>query len=144
MATYYGTNAGKVMAATVNTGAPGTPAQDTTGSSVRAFVETVAMTTQTTGDIIYVARLPKGSVFLYGLIDTDTTTSTATVSVGVTGATQKYRTAGAVTVTTQPGLLGVGAAWTQLTQDDDVFLTIGTASLPTSGNLTVTMVYAFN
>lgn len=145
MATYYGTNTGKIMGATVNTGASGTPAPGTAPATVRSYIETVAMTTQTTGDIIYVARLPKGSIFLYGVLQTDTSTGSATIALGISGSTAKYKAAAAFTATDTPTFFGKAAATgVALTQDDDILITIAAASLPSTGNLTIEFVYAYN
>lgn len=138
MTVYYGTEMNKIdsVVGTLDVGRG--------HGNVRCFAETVTFATQTTGDTIEVALLPKGAVFLYGVLNNDTSTSTATVSVGHTGSTVKYRAALAKTTTT-PEIFGVTAATnTAETADRTVFLTIGTASLPTSGTMVITMVYALD
>lgn len=138
MTVYYGTQMTKIDSVAA------TPAPGFVHGNVRCFAETVTFVTQTTGDTVEVGLLPKGTVFLYGVLNVDTSTSTATVSVGHTSSTVKYRAALAKT-TTVPEVFGVTAATnTAETADRTVFLTIGTASLPTSGSAVITLIYALD
>lgn len=113
--------------------------------TVRAFVETVTYATQTTSDTIAVARLPKGAVPLGFELTTSVSTSTATIALGITGSTAKYKAAAAFTTTDTPTRFGKAAALgTALTAEEEVIITIGTASLPASGTLRVVTYYAFD
>lgn len=100
--------------------------------------------TQTTSDTLVIGNLPVGATFAFGAITTSVSTSTATLAVGITGTTGKYRAAGAVTTTDVPQLFGLAsaAAGSPLTAEEQVFLTIGTASLPASGTLVVDIFYS--
>lgn len=138
MATSYGAQMTKVTTGAVNS--PGF-----VNGSLRVFSEQVTYATQTTGDTVYVARLPKGSVFLYGMLNTSVTLGTATLAIGITGATQKYLIARTLTVTGTPTAFGVNAAvGVAVTQDEDLYITIAETALPTSGKLDVDVYYSFN
>jgi hypothetical protein len=107
---------------------------------------TFTYNTQTTSDTLVVGNLPAGATFAFGAITTSASTSTATLAVGISGSTGKYKAAGAVTTTDQPQLFGlaavVGAADPALSAEEQVFVTIGTASLPGSGTLVVDLYYS--
>lgn len=138
MAVTYGTQSTKVLSV------PATPSPGFVDGTVRCFAETVTFATQTTGDTIVVARIPKGAVFLYGVLNNDTSTGSATVAIGITGTTGKYRAALAKT-TVVPEVYGVATTMsTADTLERTVFITIAAASLPTSGVLTNQMYYAHN
>jgi hypothetical protein len=118
------------------------------GGHVRVYREqiTLASGVGTTADTIVVAYPSKGEQFLFGVLTSTVTLGTSTVAIGVTGATGKYRAAAAFTAVDTPTLFGAGAAGLggagKLTGDEEVFLTIGTANLPTSGTLTVDLYFA--
>lgn len=138
MTVFYGEqntllNAGTVLAPGFSSG------------TVRCFVEEVTMAGQTTADTIVVAKLPKGAIPLFGiLINSATMGASATVAIGITGSTGKYRAAATKTSIT-PEVFGVTAGLGEpLTADEEVFVTIGAASLPGSGTFRVMMFYAFN
>lgn len=138
MTVFYGEqntllNAGTVLAPGFSSG------------TVRCFVEEVTMAGQTTSDTIVVAKLPKGAIPLFGiLINSATMGASATVAIGITGSTGKYRAAATKTSIT-PEVFGVTAGLGEpLTADEEVFVTIGAASLPGSGTFRVMMFYAFN
>ncbi|MDQ3096273.1 MAG: hypothetical protein M3Q82_10055 [Actinomycetota bacterium] len=139
MAIVYGSQSTKVLSTFA------TPAPGFVNGSVRVFAETLALASQATADTIYVGRLPKGAIFLYGIITTDTSLGTSTVAIGIAGATAKYKAAAAFTATETPTLFGdANAMNTTIAADEDVLLTVGTAALPAAGTLQVTLVYAFN
>ena len=106
---------------------------------LKRFRATVTYNTQTTSDIIHVARFPAGTVFAFGIANTSVSTSTATIAVGITGTTGKYLAAAAMTTANQPILFvsetAADEALTPYTAEEQVFITIGTASLPASGTL---------
>lgn len=109
---------------------------------VRWFNERVNLATQTTSDTIEVAKLPIGARVCYGVLTTDTSLGSATVAIGITGTTGKYRAAATFTATNTPTLFGVVAGQGEaLTAEEVVFITIATASLPSSGILRVMLFY---
>lgn len=150
MATTFGTQAAKVLGSTKSTPAPGF-----VHGSVRNFSEQVTYASQASGDIIVVGFIPKGAIFLYATIETDTTTSTATIalsSVTVNSAgtasvvsAGKYAAAAAYTTVDVPSILGkTAASGAALSADELIGAVVGTASLPASGNLKINIFYAFN
>jgi hypothetical protein len=127
----------------LNAGTP--PAPGFADGSVRVFCEEITLAGQATTDTIEVARLPKGAIPLYGVIETDTSLGTSTVAIGISGDTGKYRAAGTFTATDAPTLFGVAAAVGQsLAAEETVFISIGTAALPGAGTLRVMFFYAFD
>jgi hypothetical protein len=122
---------------------PTTPADgDVQGGRVRVLREKITLATQTTSDTIVLGILPKGATFLYGMLTTSVTLATATIAIGIAGTTGKYRAGAVFTATDTPTLFGDDAAMlTKLTSAETVFITIGVASLPGSGNLLVDLYY---
>lgn len=118
------------------------------GGHVRVYREQIVLASGvgTTADTIVVAYPSKGEQFLFGVLTSTVTLGTSTVAVGITGTTGKYRAAAAFTAVDTPALFGAGAAGLggigKLAGDEEVFLTIGTANLPTSGTLTVDLYFA--
>lgn len=115
------------------------------GGRVRLYRETITLATQTTSDTIVVAYPSKGESFLYGVLTSSVTLGTSTVAIGIAGTTGKYRTAATYTAVATPTLFGAANAMSsfdKLTADEEVFITIGTASLPASGTLVVDMYFA--
>lgn len=107
---------------------------------------TLSATAVTTSDTLYVANLPAGSTFAFGVITASVTMgASATLAIGTTGATGKYRAAAVFTAADTPTMFGVNtavAAASPLTAEEKVFITIGAASLPTSGTLIVDLYYS--
>src|ERR1035437_9078883 len=101
MTVFYGTTMSKLDSTT-----PSTPSPGQVHGSVRCFSESVNLATlyaigtaaPTTTDTIEIGFLPKGSVFLYGVLNTSVTMgASATVAIGIAGTTGKYRTAAVIT-----------------------------------------------
>jgi hypothetical protein len=114
------------------------------GGRVRRYRAAITLASQATTDTIVIGRVPAGSVFAYGVINTDTSLSTSTVAIGVTGATGKYRAAAVFTATNTPTVFGPAAAAfaAPLTADEEVFITIAVAALPAAGNLVVDLYFS--
>lgn len=141
MTVFYAPEIAKLVA---GSGTVGTPAQGFTDGTVRSQTAVVTMATQTTSDTIVVGVLPKGSIFLYGIMNNSATLGSTTVAIGITGTTGKYRAA-AVKTTTVPEVFGVGGNHgVVLTANETVFLTLAAASLPASGTLSIQLFYAEN
>lgn len=139
MTVFYGTQMTKIDSVA------GTPSPGFVHGTVRCFAETFTMSTQATTDTIEIGFLPKGSVFLYGVLTTDTSLGSATIAIGIAGTTGKYRAAAVQTATDTPQIFGVtAAAGVAEAADRRVIITIATASLPASGKLSVTLFYAHN
>lgn len=107
---------------------------------------TLSSTAVTTSDTLVIGNLPPGATFAFGVINASATMgASATLAIGTTGATGKYRAA-AVFTAAAPTLFGPaseqGAADPALTAEEQVFITVGAASLPTSGTLVVDLFYS--
>jgi hypothetical protein len=137
MATLYG----NYSAGLANS--PATPADgDVQGGRVRVLREKITLATQTTADTIVCGILPIGATFLYGMLTSSVSLGTSTIAIGVSGSTGKYRAAATFTAVDTPTTFGDEAAMlAKLTAAETVFITIGVASLPASGNLLVDMYY---
>lgn len=108
---------------------------------------TLSATAVTTADTLVIGNLPPGATFCYGILTASATMgATATLAIGTTGATGKYRAAAIFTAADTPTLFGVntqvGAADPALSAEEQVFVTIGAASLPTAGTLIVDLYYS--
>lgn len=88
-------------------------------------------------------RLPVGAVVVGGFISTSVTTGSATIALGITGSTDKYRAAGAITTAGANPIVLPHAAFlaTPLTAEENVFVTTASAALPASGSLKVELHY---
>jgi hypothetical protein len=142
MTVFYAPEIAKVIP---GSGTAGTPAQGFYNATPRTSTAVVTMAAQATTDTIVVGLIPKGSVFLYGVLNASATMGgTATVAIGITGATGKYRAA-AVYAAAAPEVFGVGAAaGVAETADRVVFVTIAAAALPAGGSFSVTLFYTQN
>lgn len=108
---------------------------------------TLSATAVTTSDTLYIGNLPAGATFAFGILTASVTMgASATLAIGTTGSTGKYRAAAVFTAADTPTLFGVntavGAADPALAAEEKVFITIGAASLPTSGTLVVDLYYS--
>lgn len=137
MATLYGTQMTKLNASQ-------TPAPGFVHGSVRCFHEKITLASQAAADITYIARLPKGAVFLYGMLDTDTSLGSTTIQIGISGSTAKYKADATFTSTNTPTPFGKAGVQVALSAEEDVFITWSTATAPSSGTLNVTIFYAFD
>jgi hypothetical protein len=107
---------------------------------------TFTLNTQTTSDTLVVGNLPAGATFAFGNLTSSVSLSTSTVAVGIAGSTGKYRAAAVFTATDTPTPFGtaatVGAADPALAAEEQVIVTIATASLPASGTLVIDLFYS--
>ena len=107
------------------------------GGRLRRYRTVIALASQAAGSTIALGTIPAGEVFAFGMLTSTVTLATATVAVGVTGTTDKYRTAATFTTPDAPTAFGNAAA----VGDDataattDAILTTGVAALPASGTL---------
>lgn len=119
------------------------------GGKVRVYQATITMASQVAGtDWFLLARLPRGTKILYGVIATTTSLGSAVLAIGTNsthGSNGQYRAAAAFTATDTPTLFGVvatTAANAVLADDTDVFATWASANLPASGTLTIQLYVA--
>ena len=114
------------------------------GGRVRRFSGSFTLATQTTSDTLVVAQIPAGADFCFGVITSTVSLGTSTVAIGITGATGTYRAAATFTATDTPTMFGPTAAVKAAANaaEQQVFVTIGTASLPASGTLVIDLYFA--
>lgn len=95
------------------------------------------------GDTNVIGVIPKGHRFAGVRLTTSVTLGTSTVSVGTAAAGAAYKTAAAFTTVDTPTWYGLAAALDDDPSDSDteVLLTVGTATLPSSGILVVDLFY---
>jgi len=106
------------------------------GGRVRCFNEKITLASQAIADIVYVARLPKNAVPLFGVIHSSVTLGATTFSVGVTGTVAKYRALAVFTTPDIPVIYGLVAPFGEmLTVQEDWFLTIAALAFPAAGTL---------
>lgn len=101
----------------------------------------------TTSDQILLGRLPAGAVFAFGMLTSDTSFNTSVVAIGASAthaSNNKYRTAAAFTAVQTPTPFGNVAAQgaAPLTAPEDVWMTVATANLPSTGIFTVDIFYS--
>ena len=125
MATKYGTNATILAAPTPST------VLDTekSGGRVKCLTEKYTGTTINSGDIIYMGKMPKGAIPLYGVLRY-TGSDTGALTVGYTGNTDALGAATAL-ATTKTQVLYPDAAQMNvpLTADRDIYATfVGTSA----------------
>ena len=119
------------------------PSGGVVDGNVRVKRSTITLATQTTSDTIVIAKAKEGESFLYGVLTASATLgASATVAIGVTGTTGKYRAAATFTTANTPTLFGTAAGAATLAADEEIFITIGSASLPGSGTLVVDMYFS--
>lgn len=111
---------------------------------VKAYQATIDLAAQASADTIVIAKALQGEKFVAGIITTDTSLATATVKIGNKDDDDKYKAAAVFTSTNTPTLFGNAAAMAALAADEEIFITVGTAALPGSGTLKVTMLFAVN
>ena len=140
MAQTFGTQSAKVLGTTKST-----PQAGFVHGSVRVFSEQFALSSQAAADTTVIGLVPKGAIFLYGVLESDTSLGTSTIQIGTSGSVAKYLASGTFTTVDTPVFFGKTAATgVALTADDTVIITWATATGPASGNLKVQLVYAFN
>lgn len=112
---------------------------------LRRYRATITLAGQGSGDDVVLFRVPAGSVFAYGVLNTSASLGgTATIAVGVSGTTNRYKNAATFQAPNTPTLFGKTAevSGAALAADTDIVLTIGTAALPGSGTLVVDMYFS--
>lgn len=136
MATFYSAEATGYL----NSTPPSLPSGVVHGGRLRRYRCTVTLATQTTSDTIVLARLHQGQHVAYGVLTSSVSLGSSTIAIGVAGTTGKYRAGATFTAVDTPTLFGpsaANAAAAPTTAAEDVFITIGVASLPSSGTLVV-------
>lgn len=112
------------------------PSAAAVGGRLKRLRATFPLKGQGTSDTLEIGVLPAGSSFAFGIINATATLGvSATVAIGTTGSTGKYRAAATFTAAA-PTLIGTVAPQTAapLAADERVFVTIGTAALPSGSD----------
>jgi|TARA_R110000822_G_scaffold103990_3_gene230687 hypothetical protein len=118
------------------------PSGGVVDGNVRVKRATITLASQATSDTIVIAKAAEGETFLYGVTQASATLgSSATVAIGITGATGKYRAA-ATHTTTAPVVFGLQAASVTLAAGEEIFITIASAALPSSGTFVVDLYFS--
>lgn len=110
----------------------------------KAYQATIDLASQASGSLIVIAKALQGEKFVAGIITTDTSLATATVKIGNKDDDDKYKAAAVFTSVNTPTLFGNAAAMAALEDDEEIFITVGTAALPASGTLKVTILVSVN
>ena len=121
------------------------PAATVYGGRLKRLRGLFTLNTQTTSDTLVIGSLPAGATFAFGKLTSSVSLGTSTIAVGITGTTGKYRAAAVFTATDTPTDFGTAAQVansTPLAAEEQVFVTIATASLPASGTLVVDLYYS--
>lgn len=101
----------------------------------------------TTADNVRLARIPAGYAFAFGIINASATLGSSVVAVGtnkVHASNGQLRAAATFTTANVPTLFGLAAAEAAgpYAVDTDLFLTVATANLPTSGTVIIDLFFA--
>lgn len=114
------------------------------GARLHRYRASITLASQASGDTIVLANIPAGQCFAGGDLVTDTSLGTATVSIGNASSAAKYRAAAVFTATDTPTQFGKAAAVAAApsTSQEQVLLTVGTAALPSSGQLVVDLYFS--
>lgn len=150
MAKFYATNTAPRNPTASTAGAMDGSLQ---GGHVRVYRETINLAqinggnALASGDQVVLGYASKGEAFLFGVLSaTATFGATATIAIGSSAATGKYRAAAIFTTADTPALFGAGAAGVatlgKLAADEEILLTVGAASSPTSGTVQVDLYFA--
>lgn len=118
------------------------PSAPAYGARPRRYRATITLASQATADNIYLGRFPAGSIPEVGFITSSVSLGSAVVAIGtnkVHASNGQYRAAAVFTAVDTPTPFGLAAALSgaALTVDTDVYLTIATAALPSSGTLVI-------
>lgn len=121
------------------------PAATVYAARLKRLRGSFTLNTQTTSDTLVIGTLPTGATFAYGKLTSSVSLGSSTVAIGIAGSTGKYRAAATFTTADTPtdfGTAATVASATPLAAEEQVFVTIATASLPASGTLVVDLYYS--
>lgn len=110
----------------------------------KAYQATIDLASQASGDTIVIAKARQGEKFVAGIITTDTSLGSAKIQIGNADDADKYKADAVFTSVNTPTLFGNAAAMAALEDDEEIIITVGTAALPASGTLKVSMLFAVN
>lgn len=124
------------------------------GGKLKFFLEQITLASQPSTDSVMVARVPVGSYLVGIVVESDTSLGSATIAFGDSNTNNRYASAATFTTTDTKVEVCKTAGFAQITSGydqaggaarndyTDILMKIGTASLPSAGNLKVMTVYA--
>lgn len=114
-----------------------------TDGTVHRVRATIELNAQASGKKILLCEMPKGSLFIYGLLNTSVTLGTSTIAIGDEFTAELIKAAGTLTSADTPVLFGKNKPVNEkLEANTNLYLTVGTAALPAAGTLVVDMFFA--
>jgi len=121
------------------------PPASAAGGKTRTSIEVFTYATDAVGAYNIGPAIPAGARILSVELNTSVSTGSATLAIGITGSTDKYRAAAALTTTNswQPANLNA-ALCDVLSADEQLLMTVAAASLPASGRLLVRITWQDN
>jgi hypothetical protein len=123
----------------------------------RLYRTVIELAGQASGTEIDLGEIPAGRYFVAGVLLGDTSLGSATLAIGTPDEATKFRSASTFTSVDTPTLFGKTAAALTATKatlgragvrihepsvNERVIATVGSASLPSSGTVLVTLVYS--
>lgn len=113
------------------------------GGRMRRYRATIDLASQAAGDIV-LTRVPEGSVFAYGVLNTDTSLGSTTVAIGDSADIDLYRSAATFTATNTPTMFGrnLGMQEGPISAQKTIIATTAAAALPASGTLVIDLYFS--
>lgn len=109
---------------------------------VRRVRATITLDSQAQGKIT-LCEVPKGYVFLYGVLNASATLGSSTLAIGDETTEDLIMDAATLTEADKPTVFGKNAAvLNQFNETKKLYLTVGAANLPASGSLVIDMFFA--
>lgn len=142
MANFYGTNTTSIISSVPS---DGTKLDAQIGDKVRCATETITLSAAINSDgtsaQIYFARIPSGSRFLK--VEVSSTVSLGTSTLAVTDGTTTWAPAKAYGTTADAVVAYADADYVgdEFTAETDLYFTVGTAALPSSGEVKAAVYY---
>ena len=140
MATTYSNELETVLNTTPATFADG----KVVGGRMRRYRATITLATHAIASVINLTRVPEGSVFAYGVINSSVSLGTATIKIGDETTDDVYRALSTMTTANAPVMFGhsTGLAEGPIAAQKLVTLTTAVATLPASGTLVVDLYFS--
>ena len=142
MANFYGTNTTSIISSVPS---DGTKLDAQIGDKVRCATETITLSAAINSDgtsaQIYFARIPSGSRFLK--VEVSSTVSLGTSTLAVTDGTTTWAPAKAYGTTADAVVAYADADYVgdEFTAQTDLYFAVGTAALPSSGEVKAAVYY---
>lgn len=115
------------------------------GGKIRNFRATISLASQASGDTVTLAIVPGGLCFVKGWLTATASLGSSTIALGTADSPGKYRAAATFTAVNTPtpfGLAATKADSEPLRLPETILMTIGAASLPSSGSLVIDLEFS--